>query len=98
MAPLLLGDADQRMRRAAVIAALLLQLFGGRGGHQLVLDQPVEHLVERQPVTGGFWLNYLLHWRKTIPQTSAPHSPTPPPHQTFQPPLAQTSPQPPHPL
>jgi len=79
VAPFLIGDDDQRMERAAVVAALLLQLFGRRRGHELVRDQPVEDVGKREPLLGARLprgrLNCLLHRRKTIPQTHDCDSP-----------------------
>ncbi len=73
LAPLLLGDDDERMQGAAVVAPLLLQVFGRLGGDELVLDHPVEQLADREPVRRAFCLNCLLHRQKTIPQTLIPH-------------------------
>jgi hypothetical protein len=79
IAPLLVGDDDQRMQGAAVIAPLLPQRFGRFRVHPLVLEQPVDDLAEAQPgvdprlgvttLVLRIGLNCLLHRQKTIPQT-----------------------------
>ena len=76
--PFLVGDDDQRVHRAAVVAPLLAQLLGSLGIDQLVLEQPVEDLGERQLRVGArrrlprAAISYLLHQIRTIPCPQPP--------------------------